>query len=229
MLTRTTTTTTSDHPWDEIFQAVTTAIGRSFRAGIGVLLQETPHRDPFRVLISTIISLRTRDEVTIAASRRLFAHADTPATVLELTRDLLEECLYPAGFYRTKAESITKICRILLEQYAGEVPSTMEELLALPGVGRKTANLVLSAGFGVPAICVDIHVHRISNRCGWVATRAPEQTESALREILPMNYWIPINEWLVGFGQQVCTAASPRCSTCPLSQRCPRIGVSRWR
>lgn len=223
------TTTNKPIPWDDIFQRISSALGQDFLAGIGVIQQEWGARNPFHVLISTIISLRTRDEVTIAASRRLFAQAPTAATMRACTAEEISACIYPAGFYRTKAASIQQIAEIIHTQYGGEVPQEMDQLLALPGVGRKTANLVLSMGFGIPAICVDIHVHRIANRCGWVQTKTPEQTEEQLMKILPREYWIPINEWLVGFGQQICQPRSPFCSHCPLLSDCPRHGVTHSR
>ncbi len=191
--------------------------------------QEWGTHNPFHVLVSTIISLRTRDAVTIAASHRLFTQAPTVAAMRALTPEQIGACIYPAGFYRTKAVSIHQIAEILHTQYDDEVPQEMEQLLALPGVGRKTANLVLSKGFGIPAICVDIHVHRIANRCGWVQTKTPEQTEEQLMKKLPREYWIPINEWLVGFGQQICQPRSPLCSRCPLLSDCPRHGVTHGR
>ena len=186
-------------------------------------------RNAFRILISTMISLRTKDEVTLAASRRLFAEASTPHEIVSLGADRVAALIYPAGFYRTKSENIVNTCRLLLSRYNGEVPRKIEELIELPGVGRKTANLVLSLGFGIDAICVDTHVHRISNRLGWVATRTPEQTEFALMEILPREHWTEINELMVAFGQSVCVPISPHCSRCTLVETCPQIGVARHR
>jgi len=186
-------------------------------------------RDPFRVLIACVISLRTKDEVTAAASARLFARAATPATVAALDEATIAGLIYPAGFYNTKAGQIREIGRRLLDRHGGTVPPDREALLALPGVGRKTANLVLGLGFGIPAVCVDTHVHRISNRLGLVRTRTPEQTEQALEKALPERLWIDINDLLVTFGQNVCHPTSPRCSACPLAERCPRVGVARHR
>ena len=186
-------------------------------------------RDPFLILISTMISLRTKDDVTLAASERLFAVARTPATMRALGREPIATLIYPAGFYRTKSGHIVDVCTILCERYSGTVPRDIDSLVELPGVGRKTANLVLGLGFGIPAICVDTHVHRISNRQGWVATRGPDQTEAALQRVLPRAYWIEINELLVGFGQTTCTPTSPFCSRCPLATTCGRIGVTRSR
>jgi endonuclease-3 len=185
--------------------------------------------DPYQILISTVISLRTKDDVTGAATRRLFDAAATPSAMLELGTEKIAELIYPAGFYRVKAENIRRISAILLEKYDGRVPPSQEALMALPGVGLKTANLTLSLGFSLPYICVDIHVHRISNRLGWVSTKNPNETEAALREILPREHWLEINELFVRFGQSVCTPQSPWCSRCPLAEDCPRIGVTRSR
>jgi endonuclease III len=186
-------------------------------------------RDPFRLLVACVISLRTKDAVTAAASARLFAVAATPRTVATLAEARIAELIFPAGFYRTKARQIREIARRVAAEHGGRVPADRDALLALPGVGRKTANLVLGLGFGVPAICVDTHVHRISNRLGLVRTRTPEQTEHALEATLPERFWIDINDLLVTFGQQVCHPTSPRCSSCPLAGRCPRVGVTRSR
>ena len=176
-----------------------------------------------------MISLRTKDDVTLAASRRLFAAGSTPEEIACLGNERIAQLIYPAGFYRTKADNIVRVCRLIRTNHAGEVPQTLEELVALPGVGRKTANLVLSLGFGIDAICVDTHVHRISNRLGWVRTRTPEQTEFALMEILPRAHWIEINELLVAYGQSICVPVSPHCTRCGLSGQCPKTGVDRYR
>ena len=186
-------------------------------------------RDPWAVLVSTILSLRTKDEVTLEASKRLIAQAPGPAELLALGEDTVARLAYPAGFYRTKAASLRKIAAILLADYKGAVPADMDALLALPGVGRKTANLVLIEAFDLPGICVDVHVHRISNRRGWVATKTPEETEMILREILPPKYWKGINALLVLYGQQLCRPVSPFCSRCVIAADCKRIGVERSR
>ncbi len=186
-------------------------------------------RDPFRVLISCIISLRTKDEVTDQASARLFARADTPRNMLKLHANEIGKLIYPAGFYRNKAKQMLEISKALLERYDGRVPDEIDELLTLKGVGRKTANLVVTMAYHKPGICVDTHVHRISNRLGWVKTKTPEKTEFALREILPRRYWIDINDQLVIFGQNICQPASPWCSKCPLERECPKVGVERKR
>lgn len=186
-------------------------------------------RDPFKVLVSCILSLRTQDKTTKEASRRLYALADNPRDMVKLSEEEIAKAIYPVGFYRNKARHIKEICRILLEEYDGRVPDDLDELLKLPGVGRKTANLVLTRGFEKPGICVDTHVHRICNRWGYVETRTPEETEMALREKLPPEYWLRINDLLVAFGQNVCRPMSPLCSRCPLGEMCPRIGVERYR
>jgi endonuclease-3 len=184
---------------------------------------------PFRVLVGCILSLRTRDEVSFPATERLFARAQDPAGVLRLRESTIARLVYPAGFYRTKARQIRALSRLLLERHAGRVPETLDELILLPGVGRKTANLTVTLGFGKPGICVDTHVHRIANRLGWVRTRDPHATEMALRQILPPRWWIPINETLVRHGQEICKPISPVCTACPVARYCERRGVTRWR
>jgi endonuclease-3 len=185
--------------------------------------------DPFRILIGCILSLRTKDEVTYPATERLFAIASDAEGMVKLPQAAIAKAIYPAGFYRRKAKQIRALSKILLSRYDGSVPDTIEELLELPGVGRKTANLTVTLGFGKPGICVDTHVHRIANRIGWVATKAPDDTEAALRRVLPKRWWIPINETLVRHGQQVCKPISPTCSVCPVARACPQIGVDRRR
>lgn len=184
---------------------------------------------PFEVLVSTILSLRTKDEVTSAAAARLFEAARTPEEILALGEKKVAGLIYPVGFYPTKAKRLQEISRIIIDTYDGKVPDTIDELLKLPGVGRKTANLVLVEGYHKPAICVDTHVHRISNRIGYVETKNPEQTEMALRKKLPARHWIRYNELLVAFGQVICRPVSPHCSRCPVEEMCPRIGVSKFR
>jgi endonuclease-3 len=187
------------------------------------------NQDPWAVLVSTIISLRTKDEVTMVSSRTLLEKAPGPRELLGLSEEKTARLIYPAGFYRTKAASLKKIASILLEKYEGRVPSDMEKLLALPGVGRKTANLVLTEAFNKEGLCVDIHVHRISNRNGWVCTPTPEDTEMALRKILPKKYWKPINPLLVLYGQKLCRPVSPYCSRCVIYNQCLRRGVVKSR
>jgi len=184
---------------------------------------------PFEVLVSTLLSLRTKDEVTSEAARRLFEKATTPQQLLVLGEKETTRLIYPVGFYPTKAKRLMEISRIILEVHGGRVPDTMEALLALPGVGRKTANLVLVEGFKRDAICVDTHVHRISNRIGYVKTKTPDHTEMALRRKLPRRHWIRYNELLVAFGQVICRPVSPFCSRCPVVVMCPRVGVERFR
>ena len=185
--------------------------------------------DPFRILVGCVISLRTKDEVSFAATDRLFERASTPEAMLKLRRATIAKLIYPAGFYNRKAEQIRAISRLLVAEHDGRVPDRLETLLELPGVGRKTANLVITLGFGKPGICVDTHVHRISNRLGWVETTHPDKTEHALRAILPRRHWIPINETLVRHGQQVCKPVSPICSACAIETDCRKIGVDRRR
>ena len=221
--------TYSEAEWKRLFTRISDAIGSDYSASVNRIVENTSSHTPFRVLVSTLISLRTRDEVTFEASERLLSEATTPQELMALPQERIETLIYPAGFYRNKAKTLRAIASILQETYDGGVPDTLDGLLALPGVGRKTANLVLGLGFGIPAICVDTHVHRIPNRLGLIVTKTPEESERALTAILPQHYWIPINEWLVGFGQQVCTPQSPWCSRCPLADECPRAGVTRTR
>jgi len=195
---------------------------------VGVVARESA-RDPFRILISCLLSLRTKDKTTSEASARLFALAHSPAALLKLSQRSIERAIYPVGFYRTKAKAIHAICRRLLEVYEGKVPQSIDELMTLAGVGRKTANLVVTVGYQKPGICVDIHVHRISNRWGYVRTKTPEETEQALRARLPKRYWITFNDLLVPYGQNLCQPVSPFCSRCKLIDMCDRVGVVRSR
>ncbi|TAL08668.1 MAG: endonuclease III [Nitrospirae bacterium] len=194
---------------------------------VGVVAKAS--RDPFQILISTVLSLRTKDQTTADASARLFRLATTPTAMLALSRRAIERAIYPVGFYRTKARHIQEICRDLLARYGGRVPDEIEALLTLKGVGRKTANLVVTLGFRKPGICVDIHVHRISNRWGYIRTRTPAQSEEALRRKLPPRYWMIYNDLLVPFGQNLCTPVSPHCSECQLAASCERVGVKTSR
>lgn len=213
--------------WDAIIPALRRALESRPTASVTEIA--SLGGTPFEVLVSTIISLRTRDEVTLAASRALFAVANTPQEMAALPAERIAEIIYPAGFYRNKGKTIRAVSRLILEDHDGAVPDTLEALVALPGVGRKTANLVLGLGFGIPAICVDTHVHRIPNRTGWISTRTPEESEHALEQILPREYWIEINTLLVGYGQTICTPQSPRCSECLIYDHCERVGVERSR
>ena len=192
-------------------------------------LEAAEHGDPFRVLVGCILSLRTRDETTAVAAPRLFAEAATPQAMIDLGEAAIARLIYPVGFYRTKAAVIVGICRALITRFDGLVPQSIDALLTLKGVGRKTANLVVTQAFGRPGICVDTHVHRISNRWGLVAARTPDETERALRAALPRRYWIEYNTLLVAFGQTICQPLSPWCSRCPAAHLCPRLGVTRAR
>ena len=216
--------------WDAIFNAL-----EKWREDLSAqdpsvnTVAEHYSRDPWAVLVSTIISLRTKDEVTLAASKRLLDKAPNPGKLNVKNEETIAKLIYPAGFYRTKAASLKKIAAILLEQYGGKVPASMDALLALPGVGRKTANLVLTEAFDLDGLCVDIHVHRISNRCGWLSSKSPEETEMTLREILPQKYWKRINYLLVLYGQKLCRPVSPFCSRCVIEKHCARNNVERSR
>lgn len=186
-------------------------------------------RDPFRILIGCVLSLRTKDDVSFPATERLFARARSPREMLKLRTGTVARLIYPVGFYRRKAEQIRAISRRLIDDYEARVPADLDALLTLPGVGRKTANLVITLGFGLPGICVDTHVHRISNRLGWVRTPTPDATEQALRAVLPRKYWIPINEILVRHGQSICKPLSPLCTQCVVVTACERRDVTRSR
>jgi endonuclease-3 len=221
--------------WEAVFKILETwrKEEAAAKAGEGdpsvTALAKQHEKDPWAVLVSTILSLRTKDEVTAARSRALLEKAPGPGELLKLGEQETARLAYPAGFYRTKAANLQKIAAILLDRYEGRLPSDMDALLALPGVGRKTANLVITEAFDMYGICVDIHVHRISNRAGWVETETPEKTEMALREILPRKYWKRINALLVRYGQKVCRPVSPFCSRCRITQHCLRRGVERNR
>lgn len=186
-------------------------------------------QDPYLVLISCLLSLRTKDTVSFPASQRLFKHAKTPAQMLKIPIKTIEKLIYPTGFYRRKAILLHEVSRDLLERFKGKVPKTEQELLSIKGVGRKTANLVLGVAFDIPAICVDTHVHRISNRLGLVKTKTIDETEAELKKILPPEYWTEYNHLLVIWGQNICVPISPHCSRCAIAKLCPRIGVIRSR
>ena len=208
------------------FRQVLASLGKVLPAVSLVAVQK---QDPFSVLISTVISLRTKDDVTLNASRRLLAEAPDPRAMLQLSEDRIADLIFPAGFYRRKAIQIRQISEILVSEYDGKVPSDAGLLMQLPGVGIKTANLTLTLGFGIDAICVDCHVHQISNRLGWIETKTPEESEKALQPVMPRRFWIPLNELLVSYGQEVCTSVSPKCSMCPENRSCPKVGVTRSR
>ena len=201
---------------------------RQWRPPVAGTFVNSPHA-PFKILISTVLSLRTKDTTTEPASHRLFIKADTPQKMLTLSAEEIEKLIYPVGFYRTKARNILVICRRLLDDFGGKVPSEMDQLLSLKGVGRKTANLVLTVGYNKYGICVDTHVHRISNRWGLVRTTTPDKTEEALRRVLPKRHWIAFNDALVSYGQNLCSPISPFCSRCKIAKLCPRIGVRHRR
>jgi len=211
----------------EVIEKLTAAVGQW---NVPIVTDITRRqRDPFKVLIATVLSLRTKDETTARAAERLFVEASTAEQMLRLPAEKIAKLIFPVGFYRTKSANIVEICRRLVEQYCGRVPDNLDELLDFKGVGRKTANLVVTLGYGKPGICVDTHVHRISNRLGYVHTKTPEKTEFALRKKLPPQYWIIYNDLLVAFGQNLCKPLSPFCSKCPLNQLCDRTGVGRSR
>ena len=201
---------------------------RKWDVPIVTLTAETYH-DPFRVLISTILSLRTQDTTTAKVSKRLFELADNPHDMLKLSVKEIEKVIYPIGFYKTKARTIRYLCRELIDKYKSRVPDELEELLKLKGVGRKTANLVVTLGYGKPGVCVDTHVHRISNRLGYIKTKTPFETEMLLRKKLPKKYWIEYNDLLVSFGQHLCRPISPWCSVCPIESYCDKVGVDKSR
>ena len=196
---------------------------------VSFILMEHFGREPYILLISCILSLRTKDAVTLSASLRLFHYAKTPQECLKIPLEQLQSLIYPVGFYRQKSIQIQKINQILIEKYDGKVPSNRDALLLLPCVGIKTANLVLGMAFKIPALCVDIHVHRIANRLGLVITKTPEETEYELTRIIPQEYWIELNRLLVMWGQNICTPVSPHCSTCLIASVCERNGVTKSR
>ena len=190
-------------------------------------ISESQKKDPFQILISALLSARTQDATTLAASTRLFAKAGTPRAVAKLRVSQIEKLIYPVSFYRNKAVFVRDAAKMIVEQFGGRVPSTLEELITLPGVGRKTANLVMILAFrSGDNICVDIHVHRIANRLGWVRTRTPEETEQALYQTLERRWWPLVNLYLVTWGQNVCRPVYPRCGGCPIVTLCRRVGVS---
>jgi endonuclease-3 len=216
--------------WDGIITAL-----KKWRKKLGdadpsvTTVAERYRKDPWAVLVSTILSLRTKDEVTLKTSQALLARAPDPAAALELDEKQIADLAYPAGFYKTKAATIRKIASILLEKNGGRVPSDLEALLELPGVGRKTANLVIVEAYDKYGICVDVHVHRISNRTGWLSSKTPEETEMILRKILPKKFWKTINPILVLYGQKLCRPISPFCSQCVIKAQCARVGVESSR
>jgi Predicted EndoIII-related endonuclease len=202
---------------------------RSFTEPTSLLLVRDYGRDPFLILIACLLSLRAKDTVTYPVSKLLFARARTPQQLLAIPLAELEGIIRPIGFFRRKAQVLHDVCTDLIERFESKVPATQEELMSIKGIGPKTANLVLSEGFGVPAICVDVHVHRIANRLGLVSTKAPEETELALKALFPRDRWSEINTYLVMWGQNVCTPTSPFCSSCAVRPLCKRVGVVKSR
>jgi len=186
-------------------------------------------KNPFKVVVSTLLSARTKDETTAIVSERLFSKVKTPKTLLKLTQNELEHLVYPVSFYKNKARFLFGLSRMILEDYGGKVPKTIEELIKLPGVGRKTANLVISVAFGKKGVCVDTHVHRILNRWGTVSTQSPLETEMAIRRLIPSKLWSKINRILVPYGKETCTPLSPYCASCRLNQICSKRGVEKFR
>lgn len=194
---------------------------------VSIIARKNP--SPYRILASTIISLRTKDSVTLSSSRRLFEKADSFESLLQLDEKEIEDAIYPAAFYTRKAENLKEIAKIVVENYNGKLPDEMDDLMALPGVGIKSASLVLNLAFEKSAICVDCHVHQIVNRLGIVSTKSPEESEKELRKKVPEKYWISLNELFVSFGQTTCLPVSPYCSKCPIESTCPKIGVGKSR
>jgi endonuclease III len=194
-----------------------------------VELIEAQTKDPFKVLVTTILSARTKDQTTAMVVKKLFKNIKKISDFNTYSEKQIAELLYPVGFYKTKAKHLKKLPKVLQEQFNGNIPSTVDELVKLPGVGRKTANLVVAVAFNKPAICVDVHVHRISNRLGYVQTKTPYETEMKLREILPKKYWKTFNTYLVAFGQHTCTPISPHCSKCPITKWCNQVDVKKKR
>lgn len=184
-------------------------------------------KDPYLVLIACILSLRTNDRTTYPATLRMLELAKTPEEMMQVKEEELAKTIYPVGFYKNKAGQIIELSRRIIEEYNGSVPSSIDELCKFRGVGRKTANLVMTLGFGEPAICVDVHVHRIFNRLGYVKTKTPEETEFALREKLPVEFWIPINTLMVTHGQNICKPITPKCGECPISAFCDKLILSK--
>jgi endonuclease III len=188
-------------------------------------LIEAQTKDPFKILVTTMLSARTKDQTTSEVAHRLFKIVDKPEDLNNYTVEELEKMVYPVGFFRNKARYLKEFPKVLKEEFNNDVPEEIDDLIKLPGVGRKTANLVRAIAFKKPAICVDVHVHRISNRFGYIKTKTPFETEMILREILPKEYWININSYLVAFGQNHCTPLNPKCSTCTIYNECERVGV----
>ena len=219
----------SDNYFDSVFSAISSSLATMGAPVPAVSKIAMEDNSPYRILASTIISLRTRDSATWEASINLFKLAPTIDKLYSVDESLVAESIKKCGFYLRKANQLKKIAQIVMEEWRGEIPPDEGKLMSLPGVGIKTASLVLNLSFSMDAICVDCHVHQIANRLGWVETEKPEDTEKALKKILPRKYWIIINELFVMWGQNVCTPISPKCSICPLSSSCPKKGEGRTR
>lgn len=217
----------TDEKWDALFKRMSDKLDTldCSLPSVSLIAKET-NNNPYLILISTLLSLRTKDKITLEASRRLFSIAKSPEEMLNISSKKIEDAIYPSCFFRRKADNIKKISQILLDKYDGKVPNSQKDLLELPGIGIKTANLTLNLGFGIEAICVDCHVHQIANRMGWVDTTTPEQSEVKLQEVMPKRFWIPLNELLVAYGQAVCTSISPKCSICSEKDICPKRGIT---
>jgi len=216
--------------WDNLFLRLKKTLERENSPLPSVsLIALNTNKNPFCILASTIISLRTKDKVTLKASNRLFKIAISPKQLLSVEKEEIEKAIYPCAFYKRKTDNLIKISKILLEKFDGKVPSNTKDLLTLPGVGIKTANLTLNLAFNIEAICVDCHVHQIANRMGWIETKSAEDSEKELQKIMPKKYWIILNELLVSYGQIICTPISPKCSICSENTNCPKIGVTKSR
>lgn len=194
---------------------------------VGLIAEED--NSPYRVLVATIISLRTQDKVTYEASKRILSEAPDIEKLYSLSEERIQDLIKPSAFYLRKSGQLKEIARTVISSFNGEIPSTKEELMSLPGVGTKTANLVLNLSFNEPYICTDCHVHEITRRLGWSVEKTPEETEKALEKILPKKYWIEINELFVRYGQALCTPLSPKCSICPIDKECRKTGVEKSR
>lgn len=213
---------------DQIIRIIETYT-KKFELPVVSKVAEKTKKDPFQILIGTLLSLRTKDKTTEEACGRLFSLAKTPNEMMRLNEKTIEKAIYPVGFYRKKAKQLIEISKILVEKYNGKVPDGIEELLKIKGIGRKTANLVMNEGFNKPGICVDTHVHRISNRLGIVKTKNPEESEYELMKVIPKKYWIKYNAILVPFGQNICKSVSPLCSVCPVENLCDKVNVQKQR